>query len=104
MLAKIRFQSILSQFELSVVNKEPFRVTKTSATIIDLVITNRPRWAINSRVLDIGISDHKLVASNLSLKVTRPKIMEIRNRLKKKNSEATCRKRTTLTGHGVNYC
>ena len=52
----------------------------------------------------------------VSLKVTRarPKIMEIRNRLKKKNSEATCRKlsglfakplevRTTLTGHGVKY-
>ena len=76
-----KFQSILSQFELSVVNNEPTRVTKTSSTLIDLVITNRPRWVINSKVLDIGISDHKLVTSTLSLKVTRPrpKIMEVRN-------------------------
>ena len=76
-----KLQSILSQFELSVVNKEPTRVTETSATLIDLVITNRPRWIKNSRVLDIGISDHKLVASTPSLKVTRPKpkIVETRN-------------------------
>ena len=76
-----KLQSILSQFELSVVNKEPTRVTETSATLIDLVITNRPRWIKNSQVLDIGISDHKLVASTLSLKVTRPKpkIVETRN-------------------------
>ena len=76
-----KLQSILWQFELSVVNKELTRVTETSAILIDLVITNRPRWIKNSRVLDIGISNHKLVASTLSLKVTRPKpkIVETRN-------------------------
>ena len=68
-----------SNFQLLIMNLPVLQ--KHLSTLIDLVITNRPRWVINSRVLDIGISDHKLVTSTLSLKVTRPrpKIMEVRN-------------------------
>ena len=76
-----RLKSILSQFGCSVVNKEPTRVTETTATLIDLVVTNNPKWIRKCRVLDLGISDHKLVSATLSLKATRPppRIINTRN-------------------------
>ena len=39
----------------------PSRVTLTSKSLIDLIITNQPAKVKNSGAIDLGISDHNLV-------------------------------------------
>ena len=60
---------------------EPTRVTPTSATIIDLILTNRSENISESSVIHLGISYHSLVY--LVRKFTPPKsrktAREIRN-------------------------
>ena len=40
---------------------EPTRVTKTSSTLIDLILTNQPEHISCSGVIDLGLSDHSLI-------------------------------------------
>ena len=50
---------------------EPPRVTESSATTIDLILTNRPEYVSYSGVIHIGISDHSLIT--VVRKFTTPK-------------------------------
>ena len=60
---------------------EPTRVTPTSATVIDLILTNRSENISESGVIHLGVSDHSLVY--LVRKFTPPKsrktAREVRN-------------------------
>ena len=48
-------------YQLSQIFDQPTRVTKSSATQIDLILANNPESVSNHGVIEIGISDHSLI-------------------------------------------
>ena len=58
-----RLSRILDNLDLHIVIKEPTRVTETSPTITDLLITSDTSKITASRVFDLGSSDHCLIYS-----------------------------------------
>ncbi|CAB3998829.1 RNA-directed DNA polymerase from transposon BS [Paramuricea clavata] len=61
--------------------KESTRLTPKSATLIDLILTNRPENISRSGVIHLGIPDHSLVYAvrKFSLPKGRQKIRQVRN-------------------------
>ena len=57
----IRFQSINTLYNMAQLIEEPTRVARTSATIIDLILTNVPEIIPHSGVIPVGISDHSVI-------------------------------------------
>ena len=56
---KLMFLTVLYNLEQLI--KEPTRVTNTSSSLVDLILTNQPNNISNSGVIDLGISDHSLI-------------------------------------------
>ena len=56
---RLLFLSCIYQFEQLI--NEPTRVTRMSATLIDLIFTNKKENIIKSGVIHLGISDHSLI-------------------------------------------
>ena len=56
-----RLQFLSCVYQLEQLINEPTRVTRTSATLIDLIFTNRNENIVKSDVIHLGISDHSLV-------------------------------------------
>ena len=52
---------MINLYHLYQLIKEPTRITSTSKTLIDLVITNKPGNYLRSGVIHSGISDHSMV-------------------------------------------
>ena len=76
-----KLQSSLLQFNYSVINDQPTRVTGDSSTLIDLVIASKCGLVKNTKTLELGISDHMLVHACMRTKVRRdpPKIVKARS-------------------------
>ena len=53
-------------------NDQPTRVTATSSTLIDHIISSKPEMIKETKCLELGISDHMLVYVSLTTKVKRP--------------------------------
>ncbi len=62
----------LQHFNYSVMNDQPTRVTATSSTLIDHIISSKPEMIKETKCLELGISDHMLVYVSLTTKVKRP--------------------------------
>ena len=62
-----------STFNLTQLVKSPTRVTETSKSIIDIVLTVNKDFVENCIVKSSSISDHNLVCFNLRLKAPRPR-------------------------------
>ena len=75
----LQFVSSVYQFEQLI--KEPTRVTKSSATTIDLIFTYTVDNIATSGVIHLGISDHSLIyaVQKFAVPKTRPTIKEVRN-------------------------
>jgi hypothetical protein len=71
---KLLFSFSLYQFDQLI--NEPTRVTRTSATMIDLFFTNKPENILQSGVIHLGISDHSLIYA--VRKFNSPKCREIK--------------------------
>ena len=56
-----RLQFLSSLYQYRQLINEPTRVTRTSATLIDLILTNKEENISKSGVIHLGISDHSLV-------------------------------------------
>ena len=56
-----RLQFISCVYQLEQLINEPTRVTRTSATLIDLIFTNKKENIVKSGVIHLGISDHSLI-------------------------------------------
>ena len=56
---KLLFLSSLYQYDQLI--DSPTRVTRTSATVIDLIFTNRAENILKSGINHLGISDHNLI-------------------------------------------
>jgi hypothetical protein len=68
-----RLKRIISSFGLKNIISCPTRITPTSKSLIDLVITNQPAKVKTSGAIDLGISDHHLVFAVLKTTRTNPK-------------------------------
>ena len=62
-----------STFNLTQLVESPTRVTETSKSIIDIVLTTNKDFVENCVVKSSSISDHNLVCFNLKLKAPRPR-------------------------------
>ena len=73
--------SALVQLDCSVINKDFTRVTPTTETMIDLIITKKVDLVENIKTTDTGISDHNLVSFSTDFKPRKvpPRIVTIRN-------------------------
>ena len=76
-----RLKILCSLYQLKQLINEPTRVTSTSATLIDLILTNTPEKILQSGVIHLGISDHSLVYAlrKFSLPKSYPKCKDVRN-------------------------
>ena len=74
-------QFLSSIYQLEQLILEPTRVTKSSATIIDLIFTNETKNIAKSGVVHIGISDHSLtyVVRKFIPPKSKPITKEVRN-------------------------
>ena len=54
-------KSLCHQNSLKQVIESPTRITETSSSLLDIILTNRPHNAMVSDVVPLGISDHNLV-------------------------------------------
>lgn len=52
---------LMIKYNLTNLIREPTRVSATSSTLIDVILTNRPLSFLTSGTLDLGLSDHHLV-------------------------------------------
>ena len=62
--------------------KEPTRVARASATIIDLILTNAPEKTSQTVIIHVRIADHSLTYAVHKLKPApkrRPTIKKVRN-------------------------
>ena len=76
-----KLQTLCSLYQLTQVINEPTRITETTSTLIDLILTNKPEYISTGGVLHLGISDHSLVYAVRKLKLpkSRPTIKEVRD-------------------------
>ena len=76
-----RLQFLSSLYQYRQLINEPTRVTRTSATLIDLILTNKEENISKSGVIHLGISDHSLVFAVRKYCVTksRQKTRYVRN-------------------------
>ena len=76
-----RFRRLLNMFSMKNVIKKPTRITGSTKTLIDLIITSDTSKIKNSGSYDSGCSDHHLVyaVTNLKKERPKPKLKAIRN-------------------------
>lgn len=73
---KQRLTDLISSFGIQVVNTSvPTRITATSATAIDYILTDMTEGMFTSQVIDLGISDH--CALTISINVQRKSSKEV---------------------------
>ena len=48
---------LMIEYKLTKLIRKPTKVTATSSTLIDIILTNRP-WSFLTCALDLGLSDH----------------------------------------------
>ena len=68
-----KFLKILNLYQLHQLINKPTRITETSKTLIDVIITNKPVNYLKSGIIHIGISDHSLVYTFRKLSVPKSK-------------------------------
>ena len=76
-----KLQFLCSLYQIDQLIKESTRLTPKSATLIDLILTNRLENISRSGVIHLGISDHSLVYAvrKFTLPKGRQKIRQVRN-------------------------
>ena len=53
--------SLCEVYQFSQLIEQPARITETTQTLIDVILTNNPSRIVSSGVIQLGISDHNLV-------------------------------------------
>ena len=76
-----KLQTLSSLYQLTQVINDPTRVTETTSTLIDLILTNKAENISCAGVLHLSISDHSLVYAvrKFELPKSRPSIKEVRD-------------------------
>ena len=63
-----KMKNIMNIHHLSQLVTQPTRITATSSTLIDLIITNRPNFIINSEVLSYPVGDHEIITATINIR------------------------------------
>ena len=77
-----KLNSLYELYQLSQLIDEPTRITMTTSSLIDHIITNTPEKISHSGVIHTGISDHSLVFAIIKIRIMQKKeknTVEIRN-------------------------
>ena len=69
---KSKFKKIIHNAKLTSLVSEPTRITPTSATLLDTIVTNKPDSVLQSDVIPCLVGDHELITVTIHLK--KPKI------------------------------
>lgn len=77
--------NLFLRYNLQSVGNVPTRTTKTTASLLDVVITNEEGYINSLRVMDLGLSDHHAQSISISL----PGLDDIPYRIKKRNFNET---------------
>ena len=76
-------RTLMNNFGLTQLIKEPTRITVSTQTLIDHIIINRPEFILHSGVIRCGISDHDSIYMVKRLRIpklkAKPKILNVRN-------------------------
>ena len=85
----VALQDLCDSVNLTQLIKDPTRVTETSSTLIDVIMTSSTDLVERSDVLKSHISDHYLVYAFLKLKISKPppSYMKVRSY---KNYDSQC--------------
>ena len=62
-----KLKHLISNTELTQLITVPTRITQTSSTLLDLIITNRPSSVIQSDTIPCPVADHELITVTLNL-------------------------------------
>ena len=73
-------KDLCTMLNLSHIISKPTRVTKESASLLDVILTTNSHQVISSAVLENTISDHFTVTASIRLKAAKPKPFQIRSR------------------------
>ena len=71
--SKSKFKKIIYNAKLTSLVSQPTRITPTSATLLDTIVTNKPESVIQSDVIPCIVGDHELISVTINLK--KPKIL-----------------------------
>ncbi len=91
LLPNSKLSRIITTNKLTQLIETPTRVTTTSATLLDVIITNTPDIVSNSYAIPGVIADHDLIG--VSLNISKPKrqpIIKIKRDLSSYTSDALC--------------
>jgi len=75
-----KIRSIFEMFNVQNVVIENTRVTPTSSSFLDLIVTTRKDLINISAAFPLGISDHNLVYATMRLKNNRPPLESVKTR------------------------
>ena len=75
-----RFLDIINLFQLKQLIKEHTRVTESTESLIDVILTNNHKRITESRVMHIGISDHSLIQARRKIALTKSRLKTIETR------------------------
>ena len=62
-----KMTKIIKNVKLTQIVNKPTRITNVSATLIDLLITNKPEFISFSDVIPSPVADHELIIANLDI-------------------------------------
>ena len=72
--------SFCESFNLSQLIASPTRVTDSSSSLIDVILTSQTKQVIKASVIDYSINDHDIIFADLLLKASRPKVTYVKTR------------------------
>ena len=72
--------SFCESFNLSQLIASATRVTNSSCSLIDVILTSQAKQVIKAGVIDCLISDHDIIFTDLRLKASRPKVTYVKTR------------------------
>ena len=76
-----KFLDLINLYQQEQLIKEPTRITETTETLIDVIITNNQEQTVKSGVIHLGISDHCFIYAcwKISFARNRSKTIQSRN-------------------------
>ena len=63
-----KMNQIIKTLHLNQLVEKPTRITATSSTLLDLVITDRQHFAVQSDVLNCSVGDHELLTATINIR------------------------------------
>ena len=72
LLSNNKIGNIIKTLHLSQLISKPTRITSSSSTLLDLVITNNPNFIVHSDALSCPVGDHELLTVTINVKKEKP--------------------------------